>query len=143
MLGYADLGASLGRSPDLGASRWLYAQVAVLTTARSAGLVAIDGPHLGVAVDDGFVAGVEHAVALGFDGKWVIHPRQIDTVIDASTPSAAETANAQIVIDALRAAHETNRGAIAVDGRMIDEALAVSARRLLARAHRGQTEGLD
>ncbi|MCU1640701.1 MAG: citrate (pro-3S)-lyase [Nocardia sp.] len=138
VLGYADLGASLGRSANLGASRWLYAQEAMLTAARSAGLAAIDGPHLGVAVDDEFLAGVEHSVALGFDGKWVIHPRQIDTVTAAFTPSAAAVDEAQAIIDALTAAHESHRGAVTVGGRMIDEALAVSARRLLARAHYGR-----
>ncbi|MET9486484.1 CoA ester lyase [Nocardia sp. NPDC006630] len=134
VLGYADLGASLGRSTARRAHRWLYAQEAVLTAARSADLAALDGPYLGVADDDELRESAEHAAALGFDGKWVIHPRQIETVTAVFTPSAGEIAQARATVDALAAARTTNRGAIALDGRMIDEALAVSARRLLARA---------
>jgi citrate lyase beta subunit len=127
ILGYADLGASLGRTAD----SWSYAQDAVLVAARSAGLEAIDGPNLGVADDEEFHRCVLRARELGFDGKWVIHPRQIGTVNAVFTPGTDEVARATAVLDALRG---TEAGAVELEGCMIDEAVAVAARRVLARA---------
>ncbi|WP_218021231.1 HpcH/HpaI aldolase/citrate lyase family protein [Nocardia crassostreae] len=132
-IGYADLAASLGRSiPD----RWLYAQDAVLTAARAAGLEAVDGPYLGVAVDDEFRASCATAAGLGFDGKWVIHPRQVAAVNDAFTPSPEETARAEAVVSALAAHHRLGVGAFTLDGVMIDDAVALRTRRVLVRAGR-------
>ncbi|WP_405150640.1 CoA ester lyase [Sphaerisporangium sp. NBC_01403] len=127
VLGYADLGASLGRSAD----SWSFAQDAVLVAARSAGLSAIDGPYLGLADDEAFHRCVLRARELGFDGKWVIHPRQIGTVNTVFTPGADEVAHARAVLDALRG---SDAGAVELEGKMIDEAVAVAARRILARA---------
>ena len=134
ILGYADLGASLGRGPGAPPEVWAPAQDAVLVAARAAWLAAIDGPHLGTLVDDDFQASVERARAVGFDGKWVIHPRQIGPVTTAFTPSSGEVAEARAVLDALDTAGRSGLGAVALDGRMLDEALAVAARRTLARA---------
>lgn len=79
VLGYADLAASLGLAGDAQQrlDLWLPAQHAVLIAARSAGVQAVDGPHLGVGLDAGFTAAAR-ARDLGFDGKWAIHPRQVD-----------------------------------------------------------------
>ncbi|MFJ9562866.1 HpcH/HpaI aldolase/citrate lyase family protein [Streptomyces fuscichromogenes] len=136
VLGYADLSASLGRAPDAPPATWLWAQDALLVAARDAGLAAIDGPHLGVAVDGGLTAAARHAAQLGFDGKWVIHPRQIVAVHDAFTPTAQEVENAHRVLAALRTGHGQGVGALVLDGRMVDEAVAVQARRVLARSGR-------
>ncbi|MEV4144438.1 CoA ester lyase [Amycolatopsis sp. NPDC049691] len=133
ILGYADLAASLGRLGDAGLDAWLPAQHQVLVAARSAGIAAVDGPYLGTDTDPGFKDAVARAAALGFDGKWVIHPRQIDDVVTAFTPSSEQVDRAQRVVDALSDAHARGAGAVEVDGRMIDEALAVEARRVLAR----------
>jgi len=134
ILGYADLGASLGRSAGAPLDSWLWAQDAVLVAARTAGLQAIDGPFLGVADDAPFRRAVTRARDLGFDGKWVIHPRQITTVNAVFTPTEDELTQARAVLDALREAEARGAGAVALDGRMIDEAVAVAARRVLARA---------
>jgi citrate lyase subunit beta/citryl-CoA lyase len=128
IIGYADLGASLHRrnpSPD----QWLPAQERLLWAARAAGVAAIDGPHLGVQVDDEFTAAVRRTAAAGFDGKWVIHPAQLPTVNEAFSPTAEEVAWAERVLEALE-----GKGAVQLDGRMLDEAVAVSARRVLSRA---------
>lgn len=128
IIGYADLGASLHRrspSPD----QWVPAQERLLWAARAAGVAAIDGPHLGVRVDEEFEDAVRRAAAAGFDGKWVIHPAQLATVNEAFSPSPDEVAWAERVIKAL-----DGKGAVQLDGRMLDEALAVSARQVLARA---------
>lgn len=133
ILGYADLGASLGGRRSLDA--WLPAQHALLVAARAAGVQAIDGPHLGVAVDDAFTASLARAVELGFDGKWAIHPSQIAPLIEAFTPTPAEVEHARrVVAELARAERDGGAGAIALDGEMLDEALRLQAVRVLARA---------
>ncbi len=133
ILGYADLAASLGRT---GEQDWRYAQETVLVAARAAGIQAIDGPHLGIRDDDEFRAGVAHARTLGFDGKWAIHPAQLDALREAFTPTDDEIADAREVLAALDRAAADGAGAVADGDRMLDEALALSARRVLARAGR-------
>jgi citrate lyase subunit beta/citryl-CoA lyase len=135
ILGYADLAASLGRT---GEQDWRYAQETVLVAARAAGIQAIDGPYLGTRDDDAFRAGVLHARTLGFDGKWAIHPAQLDALRDAFTPTDDEIADARDVLAALDRAAADGAGAVADGDRMLDEALALSARRVLARAGAGR-----
>nr|WSZ19754.1 CoA ester lyase [Streptomyces canus] len=134
IIGYADLAASLGRAVDAPAQTWLRAQDSVLTAARSAGLAALDGPYLGVAADEWFAEHVHHAAQLGFDGKWVIHPGQIQPVNEAFTPTEEEMERARAVLAAQERGRAHAEGAVALDGRMLDEAVAVSARRVLAKA---------
>jgi citrate lyase subunit beta / citryl-CoA lyase len=129
ILGYADLAASLGGARDLDA--WLPAQHAVVVAARTNGLQAIDGPHLGVEPDDAFRAAAGRARDLGFDGKWVIHPSQIEAVNELFVPTEAELRRARAVIAALEAA---DQGAVSLDGEMLDEAVRAAALRVLARA---------
>jgi len=134
ILGYADLGASLGGAREL--DDWLPAQHAVVVAARANGLQAIDGPHLGVADDERLRAAARRARDLGFDGKWVIHPAQIEAVNELFLPSEAELEHARAVIAALEAAErEGGRGAVALDGQMLDEAVRAAALRVLARAN--------
>ena len=134
VLGYADLAASLGR-PAVGApEEWRFAQDAVLVAARAAGIQAIDGPYLGTRDDDALRAGAQHARALGYDGKWAIHPAQLDTLREAFTPTDEEVADAREVLAALDRAAADGAGAVAAGDQMLDEALALSARRVLARA---------
>jgi citrate lyase subunit beta/citryl-CoA lyase len=131
IIGYADLAASLGRT---GEQDWRHAQETVLVAARAAGIHAIDGPYLGTRDDDGFRAGVAHARTLGFDGKWAIHPSQLDALREAFTPTDDEVAEAREVLAALDRGAADGAGAVKVGDRMLDEALALSARRVLARA---------
>ncbi|MCD6726698.1 MAG: aldolase/citrate lyase family protein [Solirubrobacteraceae bacterium] len=137
IIGHADLAASLGRSgagsADLDA--WRPAQEAVLLAARANGLQAIDGPYLGVAVDERFVQAAARARDAGFDGKWAIHPSQVATLNELFTPSEAELEHARAVVSALAEAERSGgRGAVALDGEMLDEAVRASALRTLARA---------
>jgi citrate lyase subunit beta/citryl-CoA lyase len=137
ILGYADLAASLGRSAagadDL--DGWRPVQEAVLLAARANGLQAIDGPYLGVAPDARFLAAATRARDAGFDGKWAIHPSQVATLNELFTPSEAELEHARAVISALdEAERHGGRGAVALDGQMLDEAIRAAALRTLARA---------
>lgn len=132
ILGYADLAASLGG--DRRPADWLPAQHALVVAARANGLQAIDGPYLGTAPDEGFLEAARHAVRLGFDGKWAIHPSQLAALDDAFSPTDEEVAHARAVVDALARAEAEGHGAVALDGQMLDEALRAAALRTLARA---------
>jgi citrate lyase subunit beta/citryl-CoA lyase len=97
-------------------------------------LQAIDGPYLGIEADEEFCARAARARDLGFDGKWAIHPSQLQTLNDMFTPSAEEVEWARSVVAALeRADHENGAGAVALDGEMLDEAVRTAALRVLAR----------
>jgi citrate lyase subunit beta/citryl-CoA lyase len=138
ILGYADLRASLGRpaSPDEPPDSWSFAQEAVLVAARAAGLQAIDGPHLRVDDAAGLLAWAAHARALGYDGKWAIHPSQLDVLNATFSPAPEEVERARSVISALEMAEaDAGRGAVMVEGEMIDEALRKQALGVVARAH--------
>ena len=137
ILGYADLSASLGRSAGAGAEldSWRAIQDAILIAARTNDLVAIDGPYLGISVDEGFAAAAERARDMGFDGKWAIHPAQVAALNELFTPSDEDVAHARAVIAALEEAERAGgAGAVALDGQMLDEAVRVAALRTLARA---------
>ena len=137
ILGYADLSASLGRAAGAGAEldSWRSIQDAVLVAARTHDVLAIDGPYLGIKVDEGFTAAAERARDMGFDGKWAIHPAQVAALNALFTPSDEEVAHAEAVIAALEEAERSGgAGAVALDGQMLDEAVRVAALRVLARA---------
>lgn len=134
IVGYADLAASLGRERDVDLATWRGVQDAVVMNARAAGVAAVDGPFLGVADDDAFRAAVAAAAGLGFDAKWVIHPRQVDGVNQRFTPAPERVDHARRVLETLERAAADGRGAAVVDGALVDEAMAKDARRVLAKA---------
>ncbi|NMM91497.1 CoA ester lyase [Rhodococcus sp. SRB_17] len=134
VIGYADLGAALGRSRRALPEHWLAIQDRILIACRAAGIAAIDGPFLGIADNDDFRRSAAWTSALGFDGKWVIHPAQIDSATAAFTPSDDAVTDARRVLAALEEAENLGAGAAQLDGQMLDEAVAVAARRTLAKA---------
>ncbi|MED5800107.1 CoA ester lyase [Gordonia sp. Z-3] len=134
IIGYADLGAALGRWPSAPPSVWHPIQESVLVAARAAGVSVVDGPHLTIADDDAFRNAKTWVRDLGFDGTWVIHPSQIDSATTIFTPDPESVEDARRVLAALEEAAARGDGAAKLDGRMLDEALAVSARRVLAKA---------
>ena len=138
ILGYADLAASLGRAnPEQAAERWLYAQEGVLVAARAAGIDAIDGPYLAIADEQGLRGWAEHVRDLGYDGKWAIHPSQLPVINDTFTPGDAELERARAILAVLAEAEsEGARGAVELDGEMIDEASRKQAEQVVARAGR-------
>jgi len=129
--GPGDLSASLGLGQlsigtlDSGypGDVWHYALMRILVAARSNGLLAIDGPFAAFADLAGLEASAQRTAALGFDGKWVIHPSQIETVNRAYSPDPLVFARAEGILAAYRAATEgEGRGAVRFEGEMIDEA---------------------
>ncbi len=135
VIGYADLAATLGRSSSAPQSVWHVVQETVLLAARAAGVSMVDGPHLTIADDDGFRGAKTWVRDLGFDGTWVIHPAQIDSATTIFTPDAAAVEDARRVLSALDDAARLGDGAAKLDDRMLDEALAVSARRVLSKVN--------
>ncbi|MHB2021368.1 MAG: HpcH/HpaI aldolase/citrate lyase family protein, partial [Candidatus Xenobia bacterium] len=124
ILGPGDLSASLGLSNvsighEAPASRWHQVRVTMLVAARAHGLMVIDGPYARIDDTEGLTASVRSAVELGFDGKWVIHPSQIETVNRLFTPDAETVRRAQGILGAFAAA---GQGAVRFEGEMIDEA---------------------
>ncbi len=107
---------------------------AVLVAARAHGLQAIDGPHLGVRVDEAFHAAAGRAREQGFDGKWAIHPAQLAPLRERFSPTEAEVARARAVVEAMAAAEAAGQGAVALDGQMLDEPVRLAALRVLAAA---------
>jgi citrate lyase subunit beta / citryl-CoA lyase len=102
----------------------------LVVAARAAGIQAIDGPYAAFDDEDGLRARARLARALGMDGKWTIHPRQIATVNDVFTPAREEWEKAEALLAAYRAAADAGRGAAMFDGEMIDEANRRMAERL-------------
>jgi len=140
ILGYADLAASLGRAPGTATPpSWLYAQERLLVAARAAGLEAIDGPYLDIKDPSGLRARAEHVQALGFDGKWAVHPDQLPIINTTFTPTPEQVSRAHAVLHALSSAG--GRGAVALDGEMIDEASRKLALQVVARGRAADSEG--
>ena len=111
----------------------------ILVAARAHGLAAVDGPYVAIRDLDGFGAAARRAAALGYDGKWVIHPSQIEVGNEVFSPDPANLERARRIIDAYAEATERSRGAvgaIVVDGEMVDEAGVKLARATLARGGR-------
>lgn len=104
-----------------------------VAAARMGGLSVLDGVYNDLDDDAGLAAACEQAVAFGFDGKTLVHPRQIDLCNRAFTPSDEEAEAARRVVAAFDAPENQGRGALRVDGRMVERLHYDMARRLLKR----------
>jgi len=137
IVGYADLAASLGRPPiapgEHPRDRWGAVLHAVLVAARAAGVQAIDGPFFDIADVAGARAWADYTRSLGYDGKWALHPTQVQPLAEAFTPSAAELQAATELLAALQASEAGGHGAALHGGEMIDEASRKHALGVLAR----------
>jgi citrate lyase subunit beta/citryl-CoA lyase len=128
VFGPADLAASLGVPVlTIGAGASESALARVLAAARAFGLQAVDGPHARLGDDLGLVLSARRAIEHGYDGKWVIHPGQIEPVNFLFTPSPAELDRARRILDAAG-------GAARFEGELVDEASRRLAESLLRRA---------
>jgi citrate lyase subunit beta/citryl-CoA lyase len=107
-----------------------YVYSRLVVAARAAGIQAIDGPYAAFDDEDGLRERARLARALGMDGKWTIHPRQIPVVNELFTPSREQWERAEALLAAYRDAAGEGRGAAMFDGEMIDEANRKMAERL-------------
>jgi citrate lyase subunit beta/citryl-CoA lyase len=115
----------------------------ILVAGRAQGLQVLDGPHPAIHDLEGLRASARRVAAMGYDGKWVLHPAQIDTVNEAFTPALEQYERAERVLDAYAHATSTEggaRGAVMLDGEMVDEATRKMA---LVTAARGRAAGLS
>ncbi len=99
---------------------WHYATARMVVAARANGLRAIDGPFGDFSDADGFRAQARRAAVLGCEGKWAIHPSQIALANEVYSPSEAEVAQARRILEAMAQAQKEGKGAVALDGRLID-----------------------
>jgi citrate lyase subunit beta/citryl-CoA lyase/malyl-CoA/(S)-citramalyl-CoA lyase len=102
--------------------RWNFEMSRIVMAAKANGLMAIDAPYGNFKDPEGLRQSAAIACALGFDGKWVIHPDQIDIINEIFSPSKEDIARAEKVLAAHKEAEEKGLGAVAVDGRMVDRA---------------------
>jgi citrate lyase subunit beta/citryl-CoA lyase len=119
-----------------------HALMTILVAARAHGLQAIDGPYLQVRDRDGFRRSARRSAALGFDGKWVLHPDQVDLGNEAYTPTPADYDHAEEILSAYEHATSAaggHRGAVMLGEEMIDEA---SRKMALVVAAKGRAAGL-
>jgi citrate lyase subunit beta/citryl-CoA lyase len=143
LFGPGDLSASLGLGQltigtlegQYQGDLWHYAQMRLLVAARANGLLALDGPYAVIGDQDGLLRSARRTAARGYDGKWVIHPSQIETVTQAFSPDPASLRRAEGILAAYRqAADSQGRGAVRFEGEMIDEANRKMAEAVVARA---------
>ena len=113
-----------GLTPDYPGDQWHFALSRMTVACRAYGLRAIDGPYGDFNDADGFVASAKRGAALGIEGKWAIHPSQIELANDVFTPPSAEVDRARRILAALEEAAREGRGAAQLDGKMIDAASA-------------------
>jgi len=114
----------------------VYAKSRIAVAAKAESRLAIDGPFLDLGDTDGLARSAAIAAQLGFDGKWAIHPSQIETIVAAFTPSAALVDRARALLHAYEAATSAGTGAVRFEGEMIDDASRKMALSVLARSRR-------
>jgi citrate lyase subunit beta/citryl-CoA lyase len=120
--------------------QWAYIVSQIVNTARSVGADAIDGPYGDYRDADGFRDMATRANLLGMDGKWCIHPSQIELANEAFTPTKEQFEYATGLLEAYDAATRAGRGAVTYERKMIDEASRKMAEKLVLR---GRAAGID
>jgi malyl-CoA/(S)-citramalyl-CoA lyase len=106
----------------------------MVVAARANGLRPVDGPFGDFSDPDGFKAQAYRAAVLGCEGKWAIHPSQVALANEVYSPSEAEVTRAKRILDAMAQAQREGKGAVALDGRLIDIASIRQAEVLVAKA---------
>ena len=113
-----------GLNPDYPGDQWHSAISRMTVACRASGLRPIDGPFGDIKDPDGYKLAARRAAALGIEGKWAIHPTQVDLANEVFTPPLAEVEKAKRILSALDEAAAQGKGAAALDGRLIDAASA-------------------
>jgi len=137
--GVADYAASMrartvsigGLTPDYPGDQWHASITRMVVACRAYGLRPIDGPFGDFNDSEAFLASARRGAALGIQGKWAIHPSQVDLANQVFTPPEAEVGRARRILEALEAAAREGRGAAQLDGRMIDAASARMAQNIV------------
>ncbi|MGH3442955.1 MAG: HpcH/HpaI aldolase/citrate lyase family protein [Nitriliruptorales bacterium] len=126
--------------PEYPGDHWHWVNMRILVAARNAGVQAIDGPYAQIRDVDGFREVAIRSRVLGFDGKWVLHPGQIDAANEVYGVSQGAFERAEDILDAYRhATEQEKRGAVMLGDEMIDEATRKMAE---VNAEKGRAQGL-
>jgi citrate lyase subunit beta/citryl-CoA lyase len=133
-MGAEDFTAGMGAQRTKAGLEIFYARNAVLMACREAGIAAIDAVFSDINDIDGLQEDVALSRNLGFDGKTVVHPRQVATVNSAFAPSKKEVAYALRVLATLEEGKRQNKGVITLDGSMLDKPMALRAAAVLEKA---------
>jgi malyl-CoA/(S)-citramalyl-CoA lyase len=141
VFGVADYAASIqshtasigGTEPNYLGDQWHYPLARIAVTCRAHGLRPIDGPFGDFTDPEGYIAAARRATVLGYEGKWAIHPSQIELANDVFTPDARLIDRTHRIIAAMKEAAAEGRGAVSLDGRLIDAASIRMAENLLAK----------
>lgn len=113
---------------------WHYQLGRIAHAAKQHDLQLIDGPFADIEDVDGFRESCRYAAMLGCDGKWAIHPRQIEPANEIFAPDEEETTKAQHIVEKYEKTKEEDRGAISVDGEIVDEATYKMAKTIVEQA---------
>ena len=120
-----------GLNPDYPGDQWHHGLSQMLVACRAFGIRAIDGPFGDFNDPEGYLDAARRAAAMGYEGKWAIHPSQIDLANEVFSPPADEVDRAHRILQALQQAAAEGKGAASLDGRMIDAASARMAENLV------------
>ncbi|MFQ5955821.1 MAG: HpcH/HpaI aldolase/citrate lyase family protein [Kiloniellales bacterium] len=120
---------------------WHYALSRMIVAARASGLRPLDGPFGDFTDPDGFRAQGKRAAVLGCEGKWAIHPSQIGLANEIFSPGEEEVSKAQRILEAMQQAQEEGKGAVSLDGRLIDIASIKQAENLVRKAEQIAASG--
>jgi malyl-CoA/(S)-citramalyl-CoA lyase len=113
--------------------QWHYPLSRIAVTCRAHGLRPIDGPFGDFTDPEGYVAAARRSAVLGYEGKWAIHPSQIELANEVFTPAPRLVERTRRIIDAMRDAAVDGKGAVSLDGRLIDAASIRMAENLLSK----------
>ena len=120
-----------GLNPDYPGDQWHAAITRMTVACRAYGLRPIDGPFGDFKDPDGYVLAAKRAAALGIEGKWAIHPAQIELANQVFSPPDSEVDKARRILEELDKAAAEGRGAASLDGKMIDAASARMAENIV------------
>jgi citrate lyase beta subunit len=134
IFGAEDFAASIGATRTKESTEVLYARSAVVTACAANELQAIDMVYIDFRDIEGLRVEAQEGARLGFSGKQIIHPNQVEAVQEAFTPSEEAIEYAQRVVRAFSASQKAGKGAFALDGKMIDMPLLKNAQKVLDRA---------
>ena len=123
-----------GLNPGYPGDQWHHAISRMTVACRAYGLRPIDGPFGDFNDPDGFLLAARRGAALGIEGKWAIHPSQIELANQVFTPPEAEVSKAHRILEELEKAAQEGRGAASLDGKMIDAASARMAENVVRAA---------
>jgi citrate lyase beta subunit len=113
---------------------WHHPMSEINAAAKAAGVAAMDGPYARLKDERGFEESARLAALMGYDGKWAIHPSQLEAINRIFTPSPDDIARARLIKEKYEAALAEGRGAIALDDEMVDAATLRMAERVLEKA---------